>query len=574
MGALDKVLLAAEGSSASDEEVHEHLMKECPWYMRVSEERCCTDPDEHCKPAGGTVSLTPRTPEASTVDQPTVPPGGPGLFHVKGMHLPPYIQHLSKHLVARYGKHEAYRVAVGVVEKWAKGVNPGGWKTKSGKGKRTHPDVKAAAVKNIAEWHADEARAHAKSREHVKATVTLSSLITPHKDSEQPFPGQERLALPPVPSAKVTKSMYTAHRVDDSLRHLAHAAERLASAKQGKALRGYHMIHVNNHLSAALDTAHNLVEAVRTNYFPEARELAALNKTMGLAVSVTADAKVATFAHLLQTLLYHEAHAKRHAVLMLDPEPDAVWRFNFDHAARHVKAATEHCFKFAKHIQDNYPDEAKWLTELDKIEDPNDPLTGLEGVRLAAQNMGTATAPGAKPIAPSQKSQYGLYQKPSQTTSPSPPLPPLVALPTPAEVRKLIGQVPECTDGSLSASARKHLEAAATKLSKDDTLGALHVLRSAQSDIYAAHKADLGAAGPDVYTANIFARVPSAAVSSANTSMLASHDRAMVWRSLEQQVAFLVDRIRRRHFHGLYAGSPLARFSGSALDKVLRLGSG
>jgi hypothetical protein len=48
-------------------------------------------------------------------------------------------------------------MAVGIVKKWASGVNPGGWKTKSGKGKQTHPDVRAAAAKNVAEWEKDKA---------------------------------------------------------------------------------------------------------------------------------------------------------------------------------------------------------------------------------------------------------------------------------------------------------------------------------------------------------------------------------------------------------------------------------
>jgi len=38
------------------------------------------------------VALTARTAEASTVHQPTVPPGGPGLFHMKGHQLPPYLR--------------------------------------------------------------------------------------------------------------------------------------------------------------------------------------------------------------------------------------------------------------------------------------------------------------------------------------------------------------------------------------------------------------------------------------------------------------------------------------------------
>ena len=160
------------------------------------------------------------------------------------------------------------------------------------------------------------------------------------------------------------------------------------------------------------------------------------------------------------------------------------------------------------------------------------------------------TAPGAAPIGKGQLGP-GLYQKPDQAFSPSPPLPPLVPLPTAAEVRKLIAQVPDCTDASLSQSARVHLDAAAVKLAKDDSLAALHVLRSAQSDIYAAHKADLGALGPAPYTANLFARtVPSYERSSANTEMLRGRDQEMRWRAIEQAVAIAVDRIRRHHFHG------------------------
>ena len=158
--------------------------------------------------------------------------------------------------------------------------------------------------------------------------------------------------------------MYTAHRINNLLLYLSHAAERLIQAKQSKAMRGYHMIHVNNHLSHGLNEAHDLVANVRKNYFPEARELDALGKTMGLSKSVSTDAKVATFAHLLQTLLYHEAHAKRHALLMLDPDPEPVWRFNYDHVYRHLKGAIEHAYKLAQHVQDNYPDEAKWLNDL------------------------------------------------------------------------------------------------------------------------------------------------------------------------------------------------------------------
>lgn len=86
---LDKLLRFTDAAPAEDE-AHELLMKECPWYQAVAAGEPAVDPEAHCKPAkGSTVKLTPETPEASTVVKPTVPPGGPGLFHVKGMHLPP-----------------------------------------------------------------------------------------------------------------------------------------------------------------------------------------------------------------------------------------------------------------------------------------------------------------------------------------------------------------------------------------------------------------------------------------------------------------------------------------------------
>lgn len=162
-GGLDAILrLAAQ----DEDDACEHLHKECAWFRSVHDGQQAADFKQYCKPARGTVKLTPETAEASTVPEPTVPPGGPGLFHIKGRELPPYVQHLWHHLAPKYGKKRAYGMAVGIVKKWAAGVNPGGWKTKSGKGKRTHADVRAAAQKNVAMWEKDKADAHKQSAEH------------------------------------------------------------------------------------------------------------------------------------------------------------------------------------------------------------------------------------------------------------------------------------------------------------------------------------------------------------------------------------------------------------------------
>jgi hypothetical protein len=424
----------------------------------------------------------------------------------------------------------------------------------------------------VAEWEKDKADAHDRHEGHeVKAAAQVSP-VSGAPGGHTPFPGQAQSGLPPVPKGLVPGSIFAAHRIDDMLRDFAHANERLRIAKKGgKATRGYHMIHVNNHLSHALDAAHAWSASLRVNFPAEARELDALTQTIGLAKAVSDDAKVATYAHLLQTILYHAAHAKRHALLMTGPSPDAVWKFNWDHAATHSEGAIEHCFKLAKHLTDNYPETAAWFEELEHAEDPADPYTGLA----------VATAPGARPFllpapAGGKYTQYGLYQNPVQSISPSPPLPPLVALPTAAEVRAVIPLVPDCTKADLSDTARKFLEQAAWKLEKGNPIEALGVMRSAEAAMFAAHKADLGDMLPSAYTANVFTRIPAGEQSSATTAMKQGLDKTMAWRKAQQQIHALSDRIRKRYFHGVFSGpSQMARLTEdddmTALDRVLAL---
>jgi hypothetical protein len=173
MSHLEKVLrLAAQ----EEDDACGHLAEDCPWFRAVAMGEKAADFKQYCLPARGKggppklvvktsgpahtsyedqasygrVVLTPHTAEASTVPKPTVPPGGPGLFHHKGLQLPPYVQHLWHHLAPKYGKHKAYGMAVGIVKKWAAGINPGGKHPT-----KTHPDVRAAAGKNVAEWEKD-----------------------------------------------------------------------------------------------------------------------------------------------------------------------------------------------------------------------------------------------------------------------------------------------------------------------------------------------------------------------------------------------------------------------------------
>jgi hypothetical protein len=185
---------------------------------------------------------------------------------------------------------------------------------------------------------------------------------------------------PPSSGDPVTVAMYTAHRVDDCGRHLAHASERLAAAREASGdLRDGHMAHVAHQLDDAHTSAHQLAANLRAHYPAEGAELDALMGVVGLAVSVSTDAKTATTAHLVQTTCNHLAHTIRHVQAMAeDPDPD-VWEFNWQHGRTHLDGAMEHVAKLGQHLADNYPAEGGFLA-------------GLDEVPAAAEGGGTITA--------------------------------------------------------------------------------------------------------------------------------------------------------------------------------------
>lgn len=96
------------------------------------------------------LELSAKTPILSSVHRPLGRPGGPGLFHTKGLQLPAYIQNIA-HALMRSGrpKSMAIAIAIGTVKRWARG------------GGDVHPEVRAAAAKAVAEWEAARARARA-----------------------------------------------------------------------------------------------------------------------------------------------------------------------------------------------------------------------------------------------------------------------------------------------------------------------------------------------------------------------------------------------------------------------------
>lgn len=218
-----------------------------------------------------------------------------------------------------------------------------------------------------------------------------------------PFPGMSQIPLPPVPHNKIAAQMFTAHRVDDMHRQLAHCRERwnaIKSCPPGE--RQYHLIHVNNHLSNAIQQAQGLAQSLQRNYPQEWGELKSLSQTMAFAVSLSPDAKVSTFAHLLQTTLNHLSHAKRHALVMTGAKPSGkLWDFNCEHSMTHTDGAQEHVAKLADHLMDNYPAEAGWLAKLQKPDD----TSGGKIVRMTAETPEASTVP-----APIGKPGGGLWR--------------------------------------------------------------------------------------------------------------------------------------------------------------------
>jgi HK97 family phage prohead protease len=115
------------------------------------------------------------------VHEPLGKPGGPGLFHHKGLQLPAYIQHVAHHLVASgHDESRAIEMAVGIVKNWGAGHD--------GHGNRVHPDVQAAAARNIAQWEADKARG-SKTRRSAVTVAERADSKAPYGDVPYGDPG-------------------------------------------------------------------------------------------------------------------------------------------------------------------------------------------------------------------------------------------------------------------------------------------------------------------------------------------------------------------------------------------------
>lgn len=96
------------------------------------------------------LELSKKTAALERTPAPIGKPGGPGLWHVKGMEMPPYFQNVRNALI-RNGHSVAGASAItwGAMKRWATG------------GGNVHPEVRKAAVETLGKLKVKEGIAHA-----------------------------------------------------------------------------------------------------------------------------------------------------------------------------------------------------------------------------------------------------------------------------------------------------------------------------------------------------------------------------------------------------------------------------
>jgi hypothetical protein len=115
-----------------------------------------------------TTDLSARTAMLERTPAPRGRPGGPGLYHVKGLGHTAYEQQIVKALIEKRGMPpgKAYAIARAAIRKWSRG------------GGHVHPEVRAAAGRAEAGEIARQARAHAHTADAWDVADTLIELAT------------------------------------------------------------------------------------------------------------------------------------------------------------------------------------------------------------------------------------------------------------------------------------------------------------------------------------------------------------------------------------------------------------
>jgi hypothetical protein len=177
------------------------------------------------------LELSAKTGALATVSTPiSKNPNGPGLWHQKGMGLPPYIRNIAKAIMRKRGMDESHAIAIAKAStgKWAAG------------GGKVKPEVRAASAVTNADWAAKRARAHAHANagDYARAIVELTGTAAGAAQDTHGVTGQ----FAPKGSAQGAKN--------DKAKSTASAHAKATAAAKAKAHKA-HLAHLAHDPKAA-----------------------------------------------------------------------------------------------------------------------------------------------------------------------------------------------------------------------------------------------------------------------------------------------------------------------------------
>lgn len=483
------------------------------------------------------LELTPKTAEASTVPEPFGKPGGPGLWHHKDMQLPPYIQHVAHELVkSGHDESEAIHMAVGIVKNWARGH--------SGKG-HVHPDVQAAAAKNIAKWEALKAQAHtehaAKDAKDSKTTnQALEQVVALAKAYEREERGRVeqvgaydklKKALTPGTGPSAGETHQTGQKV------WLDTVTRPGSPK------------VNNY-----DVAHQIGGTIQRLETTRQAHPWQLGGMLNPPIQTLHAAMVAMMEKNYELASQHLSNAS--AQLQQVNAGDAV-----DNDVRAHRNAVDDFVKYHPRTEGAYdvmphrnvaPKKTKFKSHGVRI----GPFNFQRGAIRNAASLDETVRLAAEAGRPAGTLQHA----PAQTVQAGPPLPPGAKPPKPQDLVKLASDIEADGDDSPHTTAAvKHLRAGAMVLETGDNAGALRMLRSAQTDVAALmrdRQNDARDSMKGIAASGYGGTVPPAELSSMRSEMVRHMGKVGKARQHSARIAKHIDAIRRTRPAGVHGEAP------------------
>ncbi len=144
--------------------------------------------------------MSAKTGMLSVTPAPEGKPGGPGLWDVRGMQLPPYFQNIRNALQrAGHSDESAYRITWGAIRRWASGSG------------NVHPEVRAAARKALAQLSEKQAEAHAHSNT-ISAQLELAGVWRGlGRGKGWAYVGPQQAQGPVTPALAKAKAAFTSY---------------------------------------------------------------------------------------------------------------------------------------------------------------------------------------------------------------------------------------------------------------------------------------------------------------------------------------------------------------------------